>query len=75
MPGHGGVEGLGHAAYLVIASYGLAILLTTYPWSLILVFPAAILTSALAAVMIGCSCIKLTAMHFAMLAIAFGQFL
>ena len=73
MLGHGGLVSFGHAAYFAIASYGLAILLTTYSWPLILAFPAAVLMSSVAAVVIGYFCVRLTAIYFAMLTLAFSQ--
>ncbi|MEM8822390.1 MAG: branched-chain amino acid ABC transporter permease, partial [Pseudomonadota bacterium] len=73
MLGQGGLVSFGHAAYFAIASYALAILLTTYGWSLVLAFPAAILLSSVAALVIGYFCVRLTAIYFAMLTLAFSQ--
>lgn len=73
MLGHGGLVSFGHAAYFAIAAYGLAVLLTTYSWPLILAFPAAVAMSALAALVIGYFCVRLTQIYFAMLTLAFSQ--
>ncbi|MFP7674613.1 branched-chain amino acid ABC transporter permease [Marivita sp. S0852] len=73
MLGHGGLVSFGHAAYFAIAAYGLAILLTTYSWPLGLAFPAAVLMSTAVAVLVGYFCVRLTAIYFAMLTLAFSQ--
>lgn len=73
MLGHGGLVSFGHAAYFAIAAYALAILLTTYNWPLGLAFPGAVLMSTVAAVIIGYFCVRLTAIYFAMLTLAFSQ--
>ncbi len=71
--GYAGNVSFGHAAYFAIGGYGCAILLTTYQWPLILSFPAAALLSAGAALLIGFFCVRLTAIYFAMLTLAFAM--
>ena len=71
--GYAGNVSFGHAAYFAIGGYGCAILLTTYQWPLLLSFPAAILLSGVAALLIGFFCVRLTAIYFAMLTLAFAM--
>ncbi len=73
MLGQGGLVSFGHAAYFAIASYGVAVLLTTYSWPFVPAFLAAIALSSLAAVVIGYFCVRLTEIYFAMLTLAFSQ--
>lgn len=73
MLGQGGLVSFGHAAYFAIASYAIAILLTTYGWPLVPAFLASVALSALAALVIGYFCVRLTAIYFAMLTLAFSQ--
>ena len=71
--GHAGLVSFGHAAYFAIGGYASAILLTTHGWPLWLAFPAAIMLSGAAALVIGFFCVRLTSIYFAMLTLAFGQ--
>ena len=71
--GYAGNVSFGHAAYFAIGGYGCAILLTTYQWPLFLSLPAAVLLSAVAALLIGFFCVRLTAIYFAMLTLAFAM--
>lgn len=73
MLGQGGLVSFGHAAYFAIASYGVAILLTTYNWPFIPAFFGGIALSCLAALVIGYFCVRLTEIYFAMLTLAFSQ--
>ncbi|MEM8551393.1 MAG: branched-chain amino acid ABC transporter permease [Pseudomonadota bacterium] len=73
MLGQGGLVSFGHAAYFAIASYAVAILLTTYSWPLLPAFVVAVALSCAAAVVIGALCVRLTAIYFAMLTLAFSQ--
>ena len=66
--GYAGLVSFGHAAYFAIGGYTCAILLTTYGWPLWLGFPAAMVASGLAALVIGFFCVRLTSIYFAMLA-------
>ncbi len=73
MLGQGGLVSFGHAAYFAISGYALAILLTTYSWPFWPAFIAAIVLAGIAALVIGYFCIRLTAIYFAMLTLAFSQ--
>lgn len=71
--GYTGLASFGQAAYFSIGAYATAILLTRAG----LVFPAAmglaIALSALAALVIGYFCVRLTQIYFAMLTLAYSQ--
>lgn len=73
MLGQGGLVSFGHAAYFAIASYAVAILVTTHGWPLVPAFLASVGLSTLAALVIGHFCVRLTAIYFAMLTLAFSQ--
>ena len=71
--GYAGNVSFGHAAYFAIGGYACAILLTTYGWPLWLSFAAAVGLSAVAALLIGYFCVRLTDIYFAMLTLAFSM--
>jgi branched-chain amino acid transport system permease protein len=71
--GYAGDISFGHAAYFAIGAYACAILLTTYQWPLIFSLPAAVLLSGTAALLIGFFCVRLSAIYFAMLTLAFAM--
>ena len=71
--GYAGNVSFGHAAYFAIGGYGCAILQTTFQWPLLLSFPTAVVLSALAALAIGFFCVRLTAIYFSMLTLAFSM--
>ena len=71
--GYAGNVSFGHAAFFAIGGYGNAILLTTYQWPVWLSFPAAVALSAAAALIVGYFCVRLSAIYFAMLTLAFGM--
>ncbi len=71
--GYGGMISFGHAAYFAIGAYACAVFLTTLELPFFLAFPAAIVTSAAAALVIGYFCTRLTEIYFAMLTLAFAQ--
>ena len=71
--GYAGDVSFGHAAYFAIGAYANAILLTSYEWPLALSLPAAVLLSATAALFIGYFCVRLSAIYFAMLTLAFAM--
>ena len=71
--GYAGEVSFGHAAYFAIGGYGSAILLTTCQWPLWLALPAAVALTALAALAVGYFCVRLSAIYFAMLTLAFGM--
>ncbi len=71
--GHAGLISFGHAAYFSTGAYACAIFLTRLDWSLLVSFPAAVAFSAVASLIIGAFCVRLTWIYFAMLTLAFGQ--
>ena len=71
--GFSGNVSFGHAAYFAIGGYANAILLTTYGWSLIFAFPAAVVLSGVAAAFVAYFCTRLTDIYFAMLTLAFSM--
>ena len=74
--GYTGLISLGHAAYLGVGGYTLGILMTRFGIeSLWIVFPAAVVASALAAALIGFIALRVSGMHFILITIAFGQLL
>jgi branched-chain amino acid transport system permease protein len=74
--GYTGLISLGHAAYLGVGGYTLGILMTRFGTeSLWIVFPAAVVASALVAAFIGFIALRVSGMHFILITIAFGQLL
>jgi branched-chain amino acid transport system permease protein len=88
--GYGGMVSLGHAAFFGIGAYVVGILawhsyasvpLLTWPLTLegsesvLIVFPAAVLVSALFAAIIGFFSLRTRGMHFIMITLAFAQML
>jgi len=74
--GYTGLVSLGHAAYLGVGGYTVGILMTHFGIeSLWIVFPMAIVTSAIAAAFIGFIALRVSGMHFILITIAFGQLL
>jgi branched-chain amino acid transport system permease protein len=88
--GYGGMVSLGHAAFFGIGAYVVGILawhsvesvpLLTWPLllegseSALIVFPAAVLVSALFAAIIGFFSLRTRGMHFIMITLAFAQML
>ena len=72
--GYGGLVSFGHAAYFAIGAYVCAILLTKYQMPFVVAFGSAVAASALAAFVIGAFCVRLSKIYFAMLTLAFAQF-
>ncbi len=72
--GYGGLISFGHAAYFAIGAYGVAIFGTTLALPFPLAFLGAIAAAGIAALAIGYFCVRLTAIYFAMLTLAFAQF-
>jgi branched-chain amino acid transport system permease protein len=68
-----GLVSFGHVAYFGIGSYVCGILMKTYEVPFSLALPAAALGSAVAAVVFGFFCVRLTKIYFAMLTLAFSQ--
>jgi len=74
--GYTGLISLGHAAYLGVGGYTVGILMTRFGIeSLWIVFPLAIVASALVAAFIGFIALRVSGMHFILITIAFGQLL
>ncbi len=73
--GDGGLVSFGHAAFLGTGAYTLGILTVRYEVPLALAWVLAPVAGALMAVLIGWFSVRLTALYFAMLTLAFGQFL
>ncbi len=69
----GGMVSFGHAAYFGVGAYGAALLLQLVGLPMPLAFLAAPLVAALAAVLFGYFCVRLTSIYFAMLTLAFAQ--
>lgn len=88
--GYGGMVSLGHAAFVGIAAYVVAILnwhtsngepLLSWPFvvegtaSVLVVFPVAVAVSALAALIIGIISLRTSGLYFIMITLAFAQML
>jgi branched-chain amino acid transport system permease protein len=71
--GLGGMVSFGHAAYFAVGAYGAALATTLYGWPMPLAFAAAPLLAAVAALVFGYFCVRLTSIYFAMLSLAFAQ--
>ena len=72
--GFTGLVSLGHAAFFGIAAYAVALISPEYdPANLWLVMPAAILASALAALVIGLLVLRTKGIYFIMVTLAFTQ--
>ncbi len=71
--GVGGMVSFGHAAYFGVGAYGAALLLQLAGWPMPLAFVAAPVAAALAALLFGYFCVRLTSIYFAMLTLAFAQ--
>ncbi len=71
--GVGGMVSFGHAAYFGVGAYGAALLLQLAGWPMPLAFAAAPVVAALAALLFGYFCVRLTSIYFAMLTLAFAQ--
>jgi branched-chain amino acid transport system permease protein len=71
--GNGGMVHFGHGAFFGIGSYTLAILLKNYSVNPYLSFVIAPVVTAFIALIVGWFCVRLTALYFSILTIAFGQ--
>ncbi|HEY7654527.1 MAG TPA: ABC transporter permease [Methylomirabilota bacterium] len=69
----GGMVSFGHAAYFGLGAYGAALLLKTAGLPMPAAFVVAPLLAALAAVVFGYFCVRLSSIYFAMLTLAFAQ--
>ena len=68
-----GLVSFGHVAYFGVGAYVCGILMKTYGLPFAIAFPAAGLGAALAALVFGYFCVRLTKIYFAMLTLAFSQ--
>lgn len=68
-----GLVSFGHAAYFGIGAYGCGVLMKTYGVPFVVAFPAAGLIAAFFALIFGFFCVRLSALYFAMLTLAFAQ--
>jgi branched-chain amino acid transport system permease protein len=68
-----GLVSFGHVAYFGVGAYVCGILMKTYAVPFAIAFPAAGLGAALAALVFGYFCVRLTKIYFAMLTLAFSQ--
>ena len=71
--GGGGLVSFGHAAYFGLGAYGAAILMKQAGLPMPLALLGAPLLAALAGVVFGYFCVRLTSIYFAMLTLAFAQ--
>ncbi len=71
--GNGGMVHFGHGAFFGIGSYTLAIMLKKYSINPYLSFVIAPVVTAFIALIVGWFCVRLTALYFSILTIAFGQ--
>ena len=69
----GGMVSFGHAAYFGLGAYGAALLLKLAGLPMPVAFAAAPLAAALAAMVFGYFCVRLSSIYFAMLTLAFAQ--
>jgi len=69
----GGMVSFGHAAYFGLGAYGAALLLKTAGLPMPAAFVVAPLVAALAALVFGYFCVRLSSIYFAMLTLAFAQ--
>src|SRR5256712_10372034 len=71
--GTGGMVSFGHSAAFGLGAYGAALLVRWAKAPMLLALGAAPLAAALAAVVIGFFCVRLSSIYFAMLTLAFAQ--
>ncbi len=71
--GQTGMVSFGHAAYFAIGAYFAGILVVRAGWSMPWAFLAGPLAAALAALLIGLFCVRLTHAYFIMLTLAFAE--
>jgi len=73
--GTGGMVSFGHAATLGLGAYGAALLVHWAKAPMLLALGAAPVAAALAAIVLGFFCVRLSSIYFAMLTLAFAQIL
>ena len=69
----GGLASFGHAAYFGLGSYGSAIALKSFGFSMEAAIPAGALLGLAGAFVFGWFCVRLSGVYFAMLTLAFAQ--
>ena len=73
--GFGGMVSFGHAAFVGIGAYSVAILMQSGVMSAWIAWPAAMLISALAALIVGAISLRTQGVYFIMITLAFAQML
>lgn len=73
--GYGGIYQFHHAVFYGVGAYAVALAITRAGWPAWLAFPLAPAASALAGLLIGWFCVRLTRLYFGMLQIALGSLL
>jgi branched-chain amino acid transport system permease protein len=73
LAGQTGSVSFGHAAFLSIGGYACAYFLTRLGWPLAVSMAGAVIVSAAAALLIGALCVRLNAIYFSMLTLAFSM--
>ena len=73
--GQGGMISFGHAAFVGLGAYVAGIMVTEGAGDLTLILPAAILASALFALLTGAVSLRTSGVYFIMITLAFGQML
>jgi branched-chain amino acid transport system permease protein len=71
--GYAGMVSLGHAAFFGIGAYGMAVLTSMAGWPPIAALPVAVGAAALAALVVGVFCVRLTGVFFIMITLAFAE--
>src|SRR5262245_3317550 len=71
--GYAGMVSFGHAAFYGLGAYACGLLLKKAGWPFAAAFLAAPVVAALAALLFGLLCIRLTRIYFSMLTLAFSQ--
>ncbi|SEI13239.1 branched-chain amino acid ABC transporter permease [Paracoccus alkenifer] len=71
--GHIGLVSFGHAAFFAIGGYATAFFLSRWQLPLGIAMPMAVLLASIFALMIGALCVRLKAIYFAMLTLAFSM--
>jgi len=73
--GYGGCVSFGHAAFFGLGAYGAVLLTVSYEWSPWLGILGGVVTSGVAAALIGAFCVRLSGVGFFMMTLAFSQLL
>ncbi|WP_338846720.1 branched-chain amino acid ABC transporter permease [Massilia sp. W12] len=71
--GYGGMVSFGHAAYYGVGAYACALLMKSLGWPLPLALLGGVALSVMIAAFAGFFCVRLTAVYFSMLTLAFSQ--